>query len=105
MGEEAVIYEVEDFKGAARNREQSILALLRSLVELESPSDEKAAVDRCLEFTAEAAARLGARVRRHRRRDAGDVLEARFGPENSGRGARNPFCSSAISIRSGRSAP
>lgn len=57
-----------------------MIQLLRTLVEVESPSDDKAAVDRCLELTAEAAARLGGIVRRHRRRDAGDILEAKFAP-------------------------
>lgn len=77
------------FKGA-RLREKSLLRLLQGLVELESPSDQKAAVDRCLDFSATVAAGLGARIRRHRRRDAGDVLEARFGPENTGRRTGKP---------------
>ncbi|HET8635853.1 MAG TPA: M20/M25/M40 family metallo-hydrolase, partial [Acidobacteriaceae bacterium] len=83
-------YKIHDLLEAARNREKSLLRLLQALVELESPTaenaSEKAALDRCLDFAAEAAARLGATVRRHRRRDSGDILEARFfsGPARRG---------------------
>lgn len=68
----------------AKDREKPLLRLLRALVELESPSDQKASVDRCAEFIAEAITGAGGRVRRHRRRDAGDVLEARFGSARRG---------------------
>ena len=73
-------YKIRNLLKAAQNREKLLLRLVQTLVELESPTDEKAALDRCVEFTAQAAARLGATVRRHRRRDAGDILEARFFP-------------------------
>jgi glutamate carboxypeptidase len=63
----------------AEIREKSMLRLLGTLVKLESPSDEKQAVDRCVELVAAAAENLGARVRRYRIQKAGDVLEARFG--------------------------
>lgn len=59
--------------------EQKLLERLRRLVEIESPSDDKAALGRCVEAVAEMASGLGARVRRHRQRDFGDVLELRFG--------------------------
>ncbi|MGC2546090.1 MAG: M20 family peptidase, partial [Silvibacterium sp.] len=84
-------YHPENLAEGARLRETSLLKLLQALVELESPSDQKASVDRCLDFTAEVAAVLGARIRRHRRRDAGNVLEARFGPQNPGRRAGTPL--------------
>ena len=64
----------------ARADQEKLLSLLQALVELESPSDEKSAVDRCVDFTAQAAATLGGRIRRHRSRVAGDILEARFDP-------------------------
>ncbi|WP_251106361.1 M20 family metallopeptidase [Alloacidobacterium dinghuense] len=59
------------------------LDLLRAMVEIESPSDDKAAVDRCVAFVAAECSRLSGRVRLHRRRDFGDLLEARFGPLRS----------------------
>lgn len=80
MPEEIISYRSVNLFKAARRHEKSLLARLRTLVELESPSDSKAAVDRCLEVTAQAAAALGARIRRHRCRHAGDILEARFDP-------------------------
>jgi glutamate carboxypeptidase len=53
---------------------------VRDLVEIESPSDDKRAVDRCADAVVEMASGLGGRVRRHRQRNFGDVLEVRFGP-------------------------
>lgn len=70
---------------AATRLEARLTGQIRQLVEIESPSDDKRAVDSCVAAAAEMAAALGGRVRRHRQRTAGDVLEARFGP--SGRGA------------------
>ncbi len=52
---------------------------VRHMVEIESPSDDKRAVDRCVDAVAEMGAKLGGRVRRHRQRSFGDVLEMRFG--------------------------
>jgi glutamate carboxypeptidase len=52
---------------------------IRHLVAIESPSDDKRAVDRCVDAVVEMATELGGRVRRHRQRAFGDVLELRFG--------------------------
>ena len=62
-----------------RSRENQILGLMRDLVEVESPSDNKAAVDRCVDLAARMCTEIGGRVRRHRQREFGDLLEARFG--------------------------
>src|SRR6185437_16028093 len=75
---------------AAQNREKAFLRRLQTLVELESPTAEKAAekaaLNRCIDVAANAAARLGATVvRKHPRRDSGDILEARFGDGQSRR--------------------
>ena len=56
-----------------------MLDRIRQLVEIESPSDDKKAVDRCVDAVVEMAEEVGGRVRRHRQRDFGDVLELRFG--------------------------
>ena len=64
----------------ARRKQVSWLDLLRRLVLAESPSDNKAAVDACVELAAAHAKALGGRVKRHRQRAFGDVLEMRFGP-------------------------
>jgi glutamate carboxypeptidase len=64
----------------ARRKQPALLDLARKLVLAESPSDSKAAVDTCVVIAAEAARALGGRVKRHRQRSYGDVLEIRFGP-------------------------
>jgi len=69
-----------------RSREKQILGLMKDLVEVESPSDNKAAVDRCVDLAAQVCAEIGGRVRRHRQREFGDVMEARFG--RGGRGSK-----------------
>ncbi len=51
------------------------------MVEIESPSDDKAAVDRCVDAVEKTAAGIGGRAKRHRQREFGDVLELRFGPK------------------------
>jgi glutamate carboxypeptidase len=66
----------------ARRKQSSILDLTRQLVLAESPSNEKAAVDACVALAAGHATALGGRVKLHRRRQFGDILEARFGPKS-----------------------
>jgi len=68
----------------ARRKERTLLDLVRKLVETESPSDVKAAVDECVALAAAHARGLGGRVKLHRQRGFGDVLEARFGPRKKG---------------------
>lgn len=63
----------------ARRKEQALLDLTKRLVAAESPSDVKAAVDACVELVAARAKTLGGRVKLHRQRAFGAVLEARFG--------------------------
>lgn len=63
----------------ARGKERALLELARTLVTAESPSDQKAAVDACVALAADRVKALGGRVKLHRQRAYGDVLEARFG--------------------------
>ena len=63
----------------ARRREKQTPTLLRRLVELESPSNDKVAVDGCMEFAAAVCRDLGGQVRWHRQKKFGNLLEARFG--------------------------
>ena len=63
----------------ARQKEQALVRLARELVECESPSDEKTAVDRCVALAAERFAALGGKVRLHRQKKFGSLMEARFG--------------------------
>ena len=70
----------------ARRKESALLELARKLVLAESPSDDKAAVDACVGIAAEAGRGLGGRIKLHRQRGYGDVLEARFGPRTRSKG-------------------
>lgn len=63
----------------ARRKQPAMIRLIRELVRLESPSDNKAAVDACVALAASRARALEGRVTLRRQRGFGDVLEARFG--------------------------
>ncbi len=69
-----------------REQRREMLETLGRMVELESPSTDKRAVDRAVDYVAEEAETLGARLTRHRSGDYGDHLQADFAPRNSGRG-------------------
>ncbi len=77
---------VLDLTKPAEAGEAALLGRLRELVEMESPSDDKVAVDCAGKLVAGWAAELGGQVTRHPQRDFGDVLEIQFGPEQSARG-------------------
>jgi glutamate carboxypeptidase len=64
----------------ARRKERALIDLARKLVLIESPSDNKAAVDACVVMAAARVKALGGRIRLHKEKAFGDVLEARFGP-------------------------
>jgi glutamate carboxypeptidase len=70
---------------AVKSQSAWIAATLRKLVKVESPSDDKAAVDEAVQLVAGLAASLGGRVKTHRQKQFGDILEIRFGPARSGR--------------------
>jgi glutamate carboxypeptidase len=66
----------------ARRKQSALLDLLKKIVRAESPSDDKAAVDACVALASAHARGLGGRVKLHRQRGFGDLLEARFGPKS-----------------------
>lgn len=66
----------------ARRKQPALIELIERLVRAESPSEDKAAVDGCVRLAAEHAKALGGRVKLHRQRGYGDLLEARFGPKS-----------------------
>jgi glutamate carboxypeptidase len=66
----------------AQSKQPEWLRLLGRLVNSESPSDDKSAVNRCVALAASHARALGGRVKLYRQRAFGDVLEARFGPRS-----------------------
>jgi glutamate carboxypeptidase len=65
-------------------RTPDMLALLKRLVETESPSHDKAAVDRVGAMVVEECRRLGAEVKIHPQVETGDQVEVRFHPPPTG---------------------
>jgi glutamate carboxypeptidase len=74
----------------ARKKERALVDLTRKLVLAESPSDQKPAVDTCMELAAARAKTLGARVKLHKQKDFGNICEARFGPKSGTRSGADP---------------
>ena len=72
-------YSPSPLLGEMASRQDRVLSLMRQLVEIESPSHDKAAVDRCVNLVEKLSAEIGGRVRRHRQKHFGNLLEARFG--------------------------
>ncbi len=77
---------MKDVVGVVEASEGRLKARLRELVEVESPSEDKAAVDRANDLVAGWAEGLGGKVKRHKQKAFGDLLELRFGPARSRRG-------------------
>lgn len=75
----------EEVLSHTRQKLPGYLQQLEQLVRVESPSEDPAAVNAAQELTAGWAEALGARVRRHRQKNFGDVYELRFGPRSSKR--------------------
>ncbi len=66
-------------------RREAMVAAIRELVEMESPSDNKAAADRLAQAVAEKFAAFGGAVRMHRAEESGDHLQVDFGGSTSGK--------------------
>jgi glutamate carboxypeptidase len=66
-------------------RRDQIVSTIRELVEIESPSDNKAAVDRLAETVGQKFAALGGQVRLHRATDFGDHLQVDFAGKSYGK--------------------
>jgi glutamate carboxypeptidase len=73
------------FLEAAKSQSAWIADTLKQLVNVESPSDNKAAVDAAVRLTASLAEAVGGRAKIHKQKHFGDVLELRFGPARSSR--------------------
>ena len=61
-----------DFQQYFKSRHGEMLALLRELVRLESPTSDKQAVDACTSFLAAKFQSVGAKVTRHPQKSTGD---------------------------------
>lgn len=64
-------------------RRDEMVSTIRELVEIESPSDNKSAVDRVAEAVAAKFSRLGGEVRFHRAKDFGNHLQVNFGGKSA----------------------
>ncbi len=69
----------------AEARSEWIRTSLRDLVRQESPSEDPAAVNAAVTMVEAHARSLGGRIKRHRQKQFGDILELRFGPARSSR--------------------
>ncbi|HEX3436140.1 MAG TPA: M20 family metallopeptidase [Pseudacidobacterium sp.] len=83
MLEQKDSYQADTLLSAVLQHQQGSLDLLRKMVEIESPSDDKVSVDQCVDFVAKYSKSLGGRVRIHKQKAFGDLFEARFGPVKS----------------------
>jgi len=77
--------ETKSLLDAAAGQSDWIATTLRDLVLIESPSDDKPSVDLAMAFAAGLAAPLGGRIKLHKQKRFGDILELRFGPARSRR--------------------
>lgn len=68
----------KEFLAAAQAQQREMLQWLKTLVEIESPSENKAAVDQASQQVAAWMRALGGQIRWHRQKNFGDLLEARF---------------------------
>src|ERR1700722_6100227 len=58
---------------------------LRKLVQQESPSEDRPAVNAAVDLVELWSRNMGGRAKRHKQRQFGDILELRFGPARSSR--------------------
>jgi glutamate carboxypeptidase len=76
---------ISSLQAAISRRSNWIQTTLRNLVLIESPSEDKAAVDAAMAFAEALAREMGGRCKRHKQKEFGDLLELRFGPARSRR--------------------
>jgi glutamate carboxypeptidase len=72
-------YILQDLLSAAKQSQRDLLVKLEELVLIESPSENKAAVDRASRLVAGWLQEVGGRVRWHKQQEFGDLLEVRIG--------------------------
>lgn len=69
-----------DFRLYFRSRQGEIVQLLKQLVALESPTQDKKAVDACVAFTAREFKKVGCKITTYPQADTGDLTVAEFAP-------------------------
>jgi glutamate carboxypeptidase len=73
-----------DLIRAADRRRPQILEMIRQLVSVESPTEDRAAVNRCVSLLEGWIKANGGKSQRHKQKSAGDLLVGRFGPASRG---------------------
>ncbi len=69
-----------DFRLYFRSRQGEMVHLLKQIATLESPTDDKEAVDACADFVARELRKVGCRVTSHPQKDIGALTVAEFAP-------------------------
>ena len=69
-----------DFRLYFRSRQGEMVHLLKQMVALESPTNDKKAVDACALFTARELKKVGCKVTTHPQKDIGELTVAEFAP-------------------------
>jgi glutamate carboxypeptidase len=75
---------VERLARSAAEMQPQALRMLADLVQIESPSDDKSGVDRAVALVAGWCESLHGRIKVHRQKEFGDLLEVSFRPPRSG---------------------
>lgn len=74
---------LESLRASAADRQAEMIQKIAELVSIESPSNSKDGVDRAVSLVAGWCESEQGRVKLHRQREFGDLLEASFGPRRS----------------------
>jgi glutamate carboxypeptidase len=69
-----------ELTGAVARRRPEMLEMIAQLVQVESPTEDQAAVNRCVALLEEWIRAAGGKSKRSRQKNAGDLLIGRFGP-------------------------
>jgi glutamate carboxypeptidase len=72
-----------DVAGAAAKRQREMLKMMAELVGIESPTEDRAGVNRCVTLVERWIKATGGKSQRSRQGTAGDLLVGRFGPAHS----------------------
>lgn len=82
MANSTAVKNVTQYQQSCQQHQPEMLQLLQRMVEIESPSDNKAAVDKMGEFLAQEFQRQGAKIKVHSAKDNGNHLQVEFGGTN-----------------------
>jgi glutamate carboxypeptidase len=77
--------DARNIANSIEKNERWIHNTLRELVQQESPSEDRSAVNAAMSLVEKIATKQGARTKRHRQREFGDILELRLGPSRQSR--------------------